>query len=165
LLIACVDVDYRPTGAVAAGLWSRGFSTAAAEHQAVAGFPTVAEYEPGAFYRRELPCLLGVLARGPRPDVVVVDGYAWLGEGEPGLGAHLHAAIGGVVVGVAKRRFASATDAVAVLRGTSRVPLFVSAAGVSAEVAAGWVAAMHGPHRIPTLLKEVDALARSAPAS
>lgn len=120
----------------------------------------MADYEPGAFYRRELPCLLDVLARGPRADIVVVDGYVWLGDGKAGLGAHLHAALGGAVVGVAKTRFAGATDAIAVCRGVSRAPLYVSAAGMSTEEAAAMVAAMHGPYRVPTLLKRVDMLAR-----
>jgi deoxyribonuclease V len=163
LLIACVDVDYREGGAVAAGLWFRGWSAATVERQAVASFAEVADYEPGAFYRRELPCLLGVLARGPRADVVVVDGYVWLADGARGLGAHLHAAVGGTVVGIAKTRYAGATDAVAVLRGGSKVPLHVSAVGMSADQAAAQVAAMHGPHRVPTLLKQVDSLARTAP--
>jgi deoxyribonuclease V len=155
-----VDVDYRASGAVAAGLWFRGWSAESSVCQTVASFPTVAEYEPGAFYRRELPCLLGVLAQGPRPDIVVVDGYVWLGGGRPGLGAHLHAAIGGVVVGVAKTRYAPATDAVAICRGKSRSPLFVSVVGLSVEEAANHVKQMYGPYRVPTLLKQVDALAR-----
>jgi deoxyribonuclease V len=162
LLIACVDVDYRPSAAVAAGLWFRGWSAASAEHQAVACCTGVAEYEPGAFYRRELPCLLEVLARGPRPNVIVVDGYVWLGDGKPGLGGHLHAAVGGVVVGVAKTRYLAAPT-VPVLRGSSRSPLFVTAAGVEPEVAAGWIESMHGPYRVPTLLRQVDTLARSVP--
>jgi deoxyribonuclease V len=97
-----------------------------------------------------------------RPDVVVVDGYVWLGDGIPGLGAHLHAAIGGVVVGVAKTQYASATNAVAVCRGKSRSPLFVSAVGMPVDEAAAKLAQMHGLFRVPALLKQVDALARSA---
>ena len=160
-LIACVDADYRSAGAVAAGLWFRGWSASEVEHQAVAFFAAVADYEPGAFYRRELPCLREVLARGPVVEVVVVDGYVWLGEGMAGLGARLHEVIGGTVVGVAKTRFTPATDAIPVCRGASQTPLFVSAVGMPAEAAARSVAAMHGPHRIPTLLKQVDSLARS----
>lgn len=157
-----MDVDYRPSAAVAAGLWFRGWSASTPEYEAVAVCTGVAEYEPGAFYRRELPCLVEVLARGPRPDVVIVDGYVWLGEGMPGLGGHLHAALGGVVVGVAKTRYRSAS-AVPVLRGLSRSPLFVTAEGVEPEVAAGWIQSMHGPYRVPTLLRQVDTLARSVP--
>ncbi|MFO0954696.1 MAG: endonuclease V [Isosphaeraceae bacterium] len=164
-LIVCVDVDYRDAGAVAAGVWFRGWSADAAEFEADATFANVAEYQPGQFYLRELPCLLGVLACGPKADVVVVDGYVWLGGGRPGLGAHLHRAIGGVVVGVAKTRFAPATDAVPVLRGGSKIPLYVSAEGVPAAEAGRWVGLMHGPHRVPTLLRRVDTLARTGPGA
>jgi deoxyribonuclease V len=157
-----VDVDYRGRLAVAAGLWFRGWAADEPEHQAVAVCADAAGYEPGAFYRRELPALLAVLGRGPRPDVVIVDGYVWLADRAAGLGARLHAEVGGVVVGVAKTRYAGATAAVEVCRGGSRSPLFVSAVGVSAAEAATKVAAMHGPYRVPTLLKRVDALARSA---
>jgi deoxyribonuclease V len=163
-LIACLDVDYRDTGAMAAGLWFRGWSASAPVFQAVAHYQQVQEYEPGAFYRRELPCLLGVLAQGARPDVVVVDGYVWLGNGQPGLGAHLHTVYGGVVVGVAKTRYASATDALEVRRGNRQSPLFVSAVGMTAEKAAAHIRDMQGPYRVPTLLKLVDTLARTSPA-
>ena len=160
-MTACVDVDYRDDAAVAAGLWFSDWAAVASSFQAVATFPPAAEYEPGAFYRRELPCLLGVLALGPPADVVVVDGYVWLGGGAAGLGAHMHAGLGVTVVGVAKTRYAGATDALAVCRGGSRSPLFVSAVGMAVEEAAALVVAMAGPYRVPTLLKAVDALARS----
>lgn len=162
MILAC-DVDYRETEAVAAGVWFCGWSASQAETEVVATFGEVAPYQPGEFFRRELPCLLGVLARGPAADVVVVDGYVWLGPGRAGLGAYLHAALDGrvVVVGVAKTRFAGATDTVRVCRGNSRAPLYVTAAGVSAAEAAGWVAGMHGPYRLPTMLKQADQLARA----
>lgn len=164
MLIAAVDVDYRGRVAVAAGVWFRGWLASRTEHEAVATFREVAPYKPGEFFRRELPCLLGVLARGPATDVVVVDGYVWLGPGRAGLGAHLHAALGGrtAVVGVAKKPFAGATDAVPVYRGLSRTPLYVTAEGVSASEAARWVASMQGPYRIPWLLKRADQLARTS---
>jgi deoxyribonuclease V len=94
----------------------------------------------------------------------VVDGYVWLGGGKPGLGAHLHAAIAGVVVGVAKTRYSPATDAIAICRGKSRSPLFVSAVRLPVEEAANYVMQMDGPYRVPTLLKQVDALARASEA-
>jgi len=80
-LIAALDVDYRDPIAVAAGVWFRGWSAATSEREAVAVFNEVADYRRGEFYRRELPCLLAVLAKGPEPRVVVIDGYVWLGEG------------------------------------------------------------------------------------
>jgi deoxyribonuclease V len=124
----------------------------------------VEPYEPGAFYRRELPCLAAVLARAPAaPEVIVVDGYVWLGAGcTPGLGAHLYEALGRAVpvVGVAKTRFRGATHAVEVRRGTAVKPLYVTAAGMTAEEAAKHVAEMHGDFRLPSLLKAADRLCR-----
>jgi deoxyribonuclease V len=161
-LVACVDVDYRDTVAVAAGVWLRGWEAAKAEVEVVTRLDEVAPYQPGEFYRRELPCVLAVLERGPAAGVIVVDGYVWLGPGRAGLGAHFYQTLGErtVVVGVAKSRFLSATEAVPVCRGDSKSPLYVTAAGVSAAEAAEWVMRMHGPYRVPTLLKRVDQLAR-----
>lgn len=162
-LIVCLDVDYRPARAVAAGVWFRGWAALAPDHEASTVVPGVPDYEPGAFYRRELPCLLAVLPSRPAPDIIVVDGYAWLGPDRPGLGAHLYEALGRAVpvIGVAKTRFHSA-DAVPVVRGTSRSPLYVTAAGADVHVAADWVRSMSGPYRVPDLLGRVDRLARTA---
>jgi deoxyribonuclease V len=134
--------------------------------------PIPAEYEPGELYRRELPPILEVLACvGPALDAIVVDGYVWLAGRGPGLGAHLHRELAErvAVVGVAKsawKRPASpgardrAHRVVPVVRGRSARPLFVTAAGMDVQVAAARVKHMHGAHRLPTLLKAVDALAR-----
>jgi deoxyribonuclease V len=165
-MLACVDVDYRGDEAVAAcvlfGAWP-------AEHSAGEHFlhlTGVAPYQPGQFYRRELPCLLAVLGRVAEPlEAVVIDGYVWLRDEEsPGLGAHLYRALGGAVpvVGVAKTRFASARAAAAVRRGDSQKPLYVTAAGLPVDEAARHVQSMHGPHRLPTLLKQVDRLCRDS---
>jgi len=162
--IVCLDVDYRRTAAVAAGIWFRGWSAREPEVEVTAAFDNVAPYQPGEFYRRELPCLLRVLSRGPAAEVIVIDGYVWLGPDRPGLGAHLYEALDrrANVVGVAKTRYMGALDAVPVYRGGSRSPLYVTAAGVDATEAAAAVAAMHGPYRIPLLLRRVDQLARTS---
>ncbi|MGJ7526313.1 endonuclease V [Variovorax sp. GB1P17] len=163
-LLVCLDVDYRADTAVAAGVWFRGWTAAHEETQAVAGFGEVAAYEPGEFYRRELPCLLGVLREGPPADIVIVDGYATLEQGHAGLGAHLHEALGRKVpvVGVAKTAYRSASDAIEVRRGGSGSPLFVTAVGIDVALAAQEVRRMHGPYRVPTLLRAVDQLARNS---
>ena len=75
-MIACLDVDYRDSHAVAACVlipeWHA--SRPAAEWTTIVN--DVAPYEPGAFYKRELPCLLATLAQSPHPiDVVVIDAY------------------------------------------------------------------------------------------
>lgn len=163
-MIYALDVDYRDDGSALAA--AVGFSAwtdpAPAEERAVM-VPSVAPYEPGAFYRRELPCLLAALARVSGPlEGVVVDAHVWLrGEGDPGLGARLWEALERAVpvVGVAKQAFAGGI-ASAVHRGGSARPLWVTAAGMDVEDACARVSSMHGAHRIPTLLKRVDALCR-----
>ena len=103
----------------------------------------------------------------PPVDVVIVDGYVWLGDGtKPGLGAHLYQALGErtPVVGIAKTKFKGADSASEVIRGKSTRPLFITAAGMSLEVAAEHVRWMHGRYRMPTLLKRVDSLCRNAQA-
>lgn len=121
-------------------------------------------YRPGAFYERELPCLLAVLEAVTTPfRALVIDGYVELDErGSPGLGAHLHAYFGGEypVIGVAKTAYRGSSFAARVVRGSGERPLFVTTRGVSRELASELVGRMHGPYRVPTLLRRVDQLAR-----
>jgi deoxyribonuclease V len=121
----------------------------------------VAAYQPGSFYKRELPPLRAVLAGLHDVGLLVIDGYVDLDPaGRPGLGAHVHEEFGIPVIGVAKTRFAAATHAVPVLRGTAARPLYVTAAGLPAADAADLVRAMAGKFRLPGALRRVDALAR-----
>jgi len=165
-MIAAVDVHYGQKGAKAGGILFEDWESDRAILQVVAIVPIVAAYEPGNFYRRELPCLLKVLAKMPKTfATVIVDGYVWLGsDGKPGLGAHLFRALGGEipVVGVAKSPFAATESAIPVFRGRSRKPLYIGAIGMEPLEAARNVARMHGAYRIPTLLRLVDKLARGA---
>jgi deoxyribonuclease V len=163
--IAILDVAY---GQASAGVgcvladWT-GAAPAAEVARHIPGAP--AQYEPGAFYKRELPLLLAVIQALPdKPEAYVIDGYVWLGAGKPGLGAHLFERLGaGVpVIGVAKSAFRGDTWSAPVLRGQSKRPLFVTAAGMEAAHAAALVAGMHGADRIPTLLRLADRLAREA---
>jgi len=159
--IAAVDVDYRSDRAVAACLTFQAWSDGQASGSWTRTLPAAAEYRPGSFYTRELPCLLAALEPCGPLEAVLVDGFVWLGEGRPGLGARLYEAIGGAypVVGVAKNPFRGA-PAAAITRGGSARPLYITAVGLATSDAAARVESMHGPHRIPTLLKAVDRLCR-----
>jgi deoxyribonuclease V len=162
-MLACLDVSYGVQDAVAACLLFRAWHDAALQRSLTAHIPNIAPYQPGAFYQWELPCLLAVLQKVEDPlELIVVDGYVWLSaEGRPGLDAWLFEALGGrvAIVGVAKTSFHGAPGfAEPVLRGGSARPLYVTAAGADPAVAAGWIRAMHGAHRIPTLLRRVDQL-------
>jgi deoxyribonuclease V len=176
-MIAAFDVCYPADGgAWAAAVLFRGYRDATPAAEYTRFLPRVAGYIPGEFYRRELPCILALLEQiRPGPEEVIVDGYVMLGE-RPGLGHRLFEAMGGwiPVVGVAKSRFQGSNSkgsgfersgferfgAVEVFRGGSRRPLHVTSAGTDVRRAAENIRIMHGPYRIPTLLKRVDALAR-----
>lgn len=161
--VGAVDVHYDGLGEATAALIVCGeltFSTVQSEY--VADIPQTAPYEPGALFKRELPCIQAVMALGPRLQLLVIDGYATLDpSGRPGLGSHAADATGIPVIGVAKTPFRTATHAAEVTRGTATRPLYVTAAGgLEILEAARIVAAMAGEHRIPAALARVDRLAR-----
>ena len=161
-MFAAVDVHYPPSGGARAALV--GASDAAFSSitcQKTVFVAEAAAYQPGSFYKRELPPLRAVLAGLDDVGLLVIDGYVDLDPaGRPGLGAHVHEEFGIPVIGVAKTRFASATHAVPVLRGTAARPLYVTAAGIPAADAAELIRAMAGKFRFPDALRRVDALAR-----
>jgi deoxyribonuclease V len=161
-VLACVDVHYfTPAGARAAILTFNAWDAATPSNHRVVTLEHVEPYMPGEFFKRELPCVRKALATLPSlPEVVIIDAHVWLGAGRPGLGARILEAEPGLktVVGVAKTPFRGAA-AMAVLRGSSRVPLYVDECGEWVD-APSRVASMHGCHRIPTLLNLVDRLAR-----
>ena len=161
---ACTDVHYEKDIGAAACVLFREWTDSEAVEEIVKVVRGVAPYEPGLFYRRELPCLLEVLHDVVGElEVVIVDGYVWLGkDGSPGLGAHLYQALDKrvPVIGVAKRVFRQDAPAVPVWRGSSKQALYVSSAGIETSVAAECVRTMHSRFRIPTLLKRVDTLCR-----
>ena len=158
-----VDVHYlRSGGALAAAVVAADalFSQVLAGHIAVV--PEVPRYQPGEFYRRELPPLRAVLGGIGGLGLLVVDGYADLDPGGwPGLGAHAHTEFSIPVIGVAKPAFATAAHAVAVLRGISARPLLVTAAGMPRAGAAELVRRMAGRFRVPDALRRAGALART----
>ena len=164
--IIILDVDYRTDHAVAAWLIASDWKTDLPIAEGVVRVSDVQDYCPGSFYKRELPPLREALAQCSQSfDMIMIDGYVWLDEQQikPGLGAHLYHALDQryPIVGVAKNRFKD-TRAIEIQRGNSQRPLHVTTAGCDAPIAAQFVQAMHGPHRIPTLLKRVDRLCRDA---
>lgn len=124
----------------------------------------IEEYEPGSFYKRELPCILKLLDDNSLfPEVIVVDGYVTLNQqGKAGLGMHLYRALEGnsKVIGVAKKSYSGIGDQSKIFRGESKNPLFVTSVGVEIEEAKSNIMEMHGDNRFPVLLKLVDRLCR-----
>lgn len=172
-VILAVDVAYseRMTGTHArtGGVLFERWADDKPRDELVVELDDVAPYEPGAFFRRELPCIRAAFdlarSRGHEVTLLIVDAYVDLApvtapSPRPGLGRVVHRELGVDVIGIAKTRF-TGSGAAEVLRGESKTPLFVSAAGsIDVKDAARHVRSMHGAHRIPTLLSRVDALAR-----
>ncbi|SHI01484.1 Endonuclease V [Chryseolinea serpens] len=162
-----IDVYYRDEHAKAVGLQFRDWTDDAPLDIKSVVVNAVLPYEPGNFYKRELPCILALLALFDITtiDTLIVDGYVYLNDdGKPGLGAHLYEALDQkiAVVGVAKTSFHDNARHVVTVTRQSKNPLFVSAVGMRVEVAAENVRRMHGPFRMPTLLKMLDQETRKA---
>jgi deoxyribonuclease V len=160
--LVAVDVDYRDACTVAAAVGFAAWTDAVPIHEVVVRTDPAAPYVPGELWRRELPPILAVLAAlAETPRCVIVDAYVWLPpDARAGLGMHLHRTLGVAVVGVAKNPLHADTASRAIVRGTSRTPLYVTAVGLDGEQAAQAIASMHGPFRVPTLLRRVDRLCR-----
>ena len=168
-LIFTVDVQYQATQATAAGLLFPAWDKANIANIFTKEISPIAPYEPGFFYKRELPCILSLLedVAGQQPinqlESIVVDGFVTLGaEQKPGLGMYVYNSLEQSipVIGVAKRKFVGTPTDCEVYRGQSQNPLFVTSAGIDLAQAKRHIASMHGDNRIPTLLKRVDQVCR-----
>jgi deoxyribonuclease V len=161
-MIAAIDADYRDNGSArAAAVVFEHFSDAVPYAVYTKDIPQVEAYGPGQFYKRELPCILAAIEMIQDPvSIVIIDGYVSLGK-RPGLGLRLWQELRQeiAVIGVAKSPFAGSLP-VEVIRGRSRNPLYITSVGIDPAVAAKEIRKMHGPYRIPTLLKHADALSR-----
>lgn len=164
-MILAVDVAYSGSTATAAGVLFSAWDSTATERTLLAEMDNVAEYERGAFYLRELPCIAKLLKEIDLPlDCIVIDGYVTLGEAaSPGLGWKLWEFLDRTtpVIGVAKSEFRGTPEKAKLYRGHSSRPLFVTAVGMPLDEAKACVAAMHGKHRLPGLLKIADRLSHS----
>lgn len=126
----------------------------------------ILDYEPGAFYKRELPCIISLLdtLTFDNIEAIVIDGFVYLDDnGTIGLGGHLYNALNKItpVIGVAKTNFATIqTNKKALYRGQSEKPLFITAIGIDIVLAADHIKTMHGDYRMPSLLKKLDTITK-----
>ncbi|QDV50130.1 endonuclease V [Gimesia fumaroli] len=161
-----LDVHYRDDDfAKVAGILFQEWESDAVEATLVKTIPQIAPYEPGSFFKRELPCLLELIHDIDHPlETIVIDGFVTLGQDQrPGLGAHLFHQLNEQipVIGVAKSRFANTPDETRIYRGESQNPLYVTSLGISLSEAKCKITTMHGAFRFPTLLKRVDQICRA----
>ena len=157
-----VDVDYRDDFASAAGILIQDWSSTECA-VLTTKITQVNPYEPGMFYKRELPCIMEILKHvNVKLGCIVVDGYVYLGdETHPGLGARLYEATQIPVIGVGKTFFAGTLDNTKVMRNNAK-PLYVTSIGGDHEAAKSCIKSMAGDFRIPGMLKFADHVCRDA---
>lgn len=113
-----------------------------------------------------MPCILSLLDKIDLNNIeaIVVDGFVYLDdEKKHGLGGRLYEKLDNKIpiIGVAKTNFAAIEKhKLALLRGDSKKPLYITAIGIELDDAFEKVASMAGEFRFPTLLKELDRLTK-----
>jgi len=152
--------DKAKTVCLAFNAWTDSDFTAVYEETIIG----IAEYEPGSFYKRELPCILSLLkkitAEIKSINTIIIDGFVILDDqNKIGLGGHLHNQLNSSIpiIGVAKTGFHGINENVReLIRGESKKPLFITALGMDLESAFKNIKSMHGDFRMPTLLQALD---------
>jgi deoxyribonuclease V len=162
-MILAVDVAYKNSQGFTAGIAFDSFNDSEPKNIYKAIAPSIQNYEPGKFYKRELPCILQLLnTHSISPRIIIVDGYVKLGENRKGLGMHLYEALNKkvIVIGVAKNEFKGADGDAALYRKNTNKPIFISSSGISLDDAKSKISNMSGEYRMPTLLKAADSACR-----
>ena len=159
-MLLAFDAHYTDTRTRLVAASFQNWTDAAPAHLHLWESGPAAPYQPGQFYKRELPLILTALEEFDLADLtaIIVDGYVYLNDaGRVGLGGHLYHELNErvPVIGVAKSFFRD-NNAVPVLRGKSSKPLYVTALGMAAEDAAEAVRTMVGKYRMPDVLAAVD---------
>jgi len=151
-----IDVHYQNDEAATTGIMFEDWASDEIHQTIVTTQGEIGPYETGAFYKRELPCILSLIEKlDEKLDCIVIDGYVTLGSNStPGLGAHLYSTLDRTipVIGVAKSAFKNTPIECELFRGHSKKPLFVTSAGLELSKAKKLISTMHGRHRYPTYL-------------
>jgi deoxyribonuclease V len=161
-MILAVDVHYKTDYAKTIVLLFDSWQSESYVELVEVKTENVAAYEPGKFYKRELPCILDALKQidNSKIDVIIIDGYVYIdNQNNYGLGGYLYEALEKriPIIGVAKTSFQNNKNTVVeVFRGESKKPLYVSAIGSDLTKAAQDVKEMFGDFRLPHLLKLMD---------
>lgn len=86
-MILAIDVHYKETTAKAVGALIQNWEDAVAQQYIIKYIDEVEEYVPGAFYKRELPCILEIFKDIDLRSLsyIIIDGFVVLDDsGKPG---------------------------------------------------------------------------------
>lgn len=158
-MIICIDVYYKESGTKTCGVIFNEWNQQDPDQVLTLEDTTIEnEYEPGNFYKRELPPIKKFLEHyNLQPDILIVDGFVWLkeieGEIRPGLGQHIQEELPEItIIGVAKSNYCRSNEISAqITRGESKKPLFVQPIEYGEKIKN-----MYGDFRIPRMLKIMD---------
>lgn len=117
-------MQYAENTALAAGVVFPSWDSDEIERTLLKEIRKIEPYEPGNFYKRELPCILALLEDVEEElKAIIIDGFVSLGSNEKaGLGLHLYNAIDQSVpvIGVAKKAFIDTPKECEVYRGAAQ---------------------------------------------
>lgn len=164
-MILAIDIHYKSAYAKAVGVL---FSIADEQPQKIITdlIKDVKDYQSGAFYKRELPCILQLLKQVDLTIIqyIIVDGHVFIDNNKThGLGGYLWEALNQTIpiVGIAKRTFFNTEQVITpIYRGKSSNPLYLSCIGMSFQKALAEINKLHGSYRIPTILKILDQISK-----
>lgn len=165
-MILALDVHYREIEAKAVGV-SFHWEDAVPIEILVEYIKEVADYIPGEFYKRELPCLMQVIEKIDINliEAIIIDGYIYVdNEKTYGLGGKLYEKLGSKIpiIGVAKTPFFKNRETIKEInRGKSKNPLYISSIGIDLDKAAKQIEDMYGNFRIPEILKKLDTITKT----
>lgn len=162
--IVAVHVD--GAQATAAAVAFEAWDAAEATRTYVSRIAHVEKAVRGELDLRALPCVMQLLREHSlEPELLLIDGFVHLdADDTPGLGQHLHHALGGSVpvVGVSKKGLPGLSAQFEVMREEETPPLVVTCAGIDIGAAKVRLRSMHGRKRVPTLMKLAARLAKNS---
>jgi len=165
-MILAIDIHYKETYAKAVCV-AFDWTDETPQKVYIDTISEVEPYIPGEFYKRELPCVLKILAQVTLEDIeaIIVDGHVYVhNDKKYGLGGYLWEALDKKVpvIGVAKKSFINTEEvSTPILRGSSENPLYVSCIGIDKETVLEKMKLLHGEHRMPTILKLLDTITKT----
>lgn len=164
-----MDLHYEGEGAQAVAVGFDEWGAPEALRTWTSRIPKVEKSPRGELDLRGLPCLLQLLREHAlQPELIVINGFVHLdAQDTPGLGLHLHQALGGrcPVIGISKSAMAAGTPAqFEVYREEEAAAVVVTCAGIDLGAAKARVRAMHGRRRVPTLMKLAARIAKGSVA-
>jgi deoxyribonuclease V len=155
-----IDVYYNNNNAKIVGIIFENWEATDALKIITTSLDKINDYEPGYFYKRELPCIMKLLKLIDMNtiDIIIIDGYVYLESiNSPGLGLHLYKTLEKKypIIGVAKTYYHNSI-AEKIYRGKSKTPLYITSVGIKPSEAMKYIETMYGNYRIPKLLKLLD---------